>query len=49
MIFSMCFYISVMLCWGIPIALFGVSFWQVSIVWGVIMLVGWAVDLLTGE
>lgn len=45
MIFSLYYFLSVMVFWGIPLAL-GAAFWQVSVAWIVIMAVGWVADAL---
>ena len=36
MIYPLCYFGSVMMFWGIPIAL-GANFWHMSILWGVII------------
>ena len=43
MMFSLCYYLSIVLFWGIPISL-GAGFWEVTAIYGLIAAVVWIVN-----
>ena len=43
MMFSLCYYLSIIIFWGVPISL-GAGFWEVTAFYGVITLLVWCAN-----